>query len=58
MSIEIREMSIRSQVVQRQADGDAGAEAPADERQAALPADWREQCRRLVLELLDARSER
>jgi len=54
MSIEIREMSITSQIVQREAaDGDAAAVT-----EPALPADWREQCRRLVLELLEARSER
>lgn len=56
MSIEIRQLLIKSQVVQRQADEHSGAEgaaAPADDEQ-----DWRAECRRLIVELLDERKER
>lgn len=60
MSIEIRQMLIKSQVVQRAAD-EAGADAdPAPEAAPREPAlrDWRAECRRLIVEVLDERKER
>jgi hypothetical protein len=56
MSIEIRQMSIKSQVVQRAADGDAAADADAPQQQGER--DWRAECRRLIGEVLDERKER
>ena len=56
MSIEIRHMSIKSHVIQRQAAG--REEDDVEPPEAPLPPDWREQCRRLVLELLETRGER
>lgn len=56
MSIEIRQMLIKSQVVQRAADGDVAA-APA-EPQPQGQRDWRAECRRLIGEVLDERKER
>jgi hypothetical protein len=58
MSIEIRQMLIKSQVVQR-AEAADGAEvasvpAPAPRRDH----DWRAECRRLICEVLDERKER
>ena len=57
MSIEIRQMSIKSSVVQR-CRQDAGADDAEQAAPEAIPSDWREQCRRIVLELLEARGER
>jgi len=61
MSIEIRQMLIKSQVVQcAAADGaDAGTD-PAPEAEPREPAlrDWRAECRRLIIEVLDERKER
>ena len=57
MSIEIRNLSIKSSVVQRQAeDGrdDEQQEEPVPEIGDALRAE----CRRMIVELLDARRER
>ena len=58
MSIEIRQMLIKSQVVQRAAS-DAGTD-PAPEAEPREPAlrDWRAECRRLIIEVLDERKER
>lgn len=56
MSIEIRQLLIKSQVVQRHADGQRTPQTEhvrqEDER------DWRAECRRLFGELLDERRER
>ena len=56
MSIEIRQMLIKSQVVQRVGDNDA-ADA-GGEPQELRQRDWRAECRRLINELLDEREER
>ncbi len=56
MSIEIRQLLIKSQVVQRQGD-DGGANKTGAER-AEPSGDWRAECRRLIAELLDERKER
>jgi hypothetical protein len=56
MSIEIRQMLIKSQVVQRAVDGDAAAQAAEPQQQSQR--DWRAECRRLIGELLDERKER
>ena len=60
MSIEIRQMLIKSQVVQRAADdvydaGGADADAPREERREQ---DRLAECRRLIGEVLDERKER
>jgi len=62
MAIEIRNMSITSKVVQRQAeqgedavprdDGGDGPAAPGKQE------DWRVECRRMILELLELQRER
>lgn len=59
MSIEIRQMLIKSQVVQRAAN-ESNTSASADADAAPRPAlrDWRAECRRLVIEVLDERKER
>ena len=57
MSIEIRQMLIKSQVVQRAAS-DSDSAAPAAEAQPAGLRDWRAECRRLIGEVLDERKER
>ncbi len=59
MSIEIRQMLIKSQVVQRAASDGAGTD-PAPEAEPREPAlrDWRAECRRLIIEVLDERKER
>jgi len=62
MAIEIRNMSITSKVVQRQ----ASQPAPADQQggcgsnagQSGAPADWRIECRRMIQELLELQRER
>lgn len=56
MSIEIKNLSIKSSVVQRQASGPG--EEPQDSATSAPLDDWRAECRRMILELLDARRER
>jgi hypothetical protein len=59
MSIEIRNLSIKSSVVQRKADddgGDEGGQCACDEQH--VDDDWRAECRRLIVELLDASRER
>lgn len=61
MSIEIRQMLIKSQVVQRAADESGTSAGASDGDDAALrPAlrDWRAECRRLIVEVLDERKER
>lgn len=57
MSIEIRQMLIKSQVVQRAVDGDAD-DVHAEEPQPQSGRDWRAECRRLIGEVLDERKER
>ena len=59
MSIEIRQMLIKSQVVQCADGADAGTD-PAPEAEPREPAlrDWRAECRRLIIEVLDERKER
>lgn len=59
MSIEIRQMLIKSQVVQRAADsaGGAGTDTCAGSSPQA-PADWQAECRRLIAAVLDEREER
>lgn len=56
MSIEIRQLLIKSQLVQRQ--GEDGGAADAGQQRAEPGADWRAECRRLIVELLDERKER
>jgi len=61
MAIEIRNMSITSKIVQRQ--GAQGEEAaPREDRDGvrppANPEDWRVECRRMILELLELQRER
>jgi len=56
MSIEIRQMLIKSQVVQRAADGDDTVEPDAPPQPGQH--DWRAECRRLIAEVLDERKER
>jgi hypothetical protein len=56
MPIEIRQMLIKSQVVQRAADGSEAAQ-PFEPRQQG-ERDWRAECRRLIREVLDERKER
>ena len=61
MSIEIRNLTIKSSVIQRQRDD--GRDAPPDD-QAQDPSGGqidealRAECRRMITELLDARTER
>ena len=56
MSIEIRQLLIKSQVVQRHPDEQGGVDSAASP--AADETDWRAECRRLIVELLDERKER
>jgi hypothetical protein len=56
MSIEIRQLMIKSQVVQRQAD-ERNPDAPAAEA-VTDDTDWRAECRRLIAEMLDERAHR
>jgi hypothetical protein len=60
MSIEIRQMLIKSQVVQRAADGADGDadDVRAEEPQPQCGGDWRAECRRMIGEVLDERKER
>ena len=63
MSIEIRHMLIKSQVVQRAAAdaADAGdlVHGAFDDAPPQHPVrDWRAECRRLIAEVLDERKER
>jgi len=62
MAIEIRNMSITSKVVQRQANEPAGTarqdDYDANQRAPGAPADWRVECRRMIQELLDLQRER
>lgn len=59
MSIEIKNLSIKSSVVQRQrADDDAAGDDAADGREAPTAEQWRTECRRVMRELLEARGER
>lgn len=60
MSIEIRQMLIKSQVVQRAAAdaGDAIDGAYDEEPPQHSVRDWRAECRRLIAEVLDERKER
>lgn len=59
MSVEIRQMLIKSTVVQGASDGqDAPAEAASSDEAQPLRRDWRAECRRLIGEVLDERKER
>lgn len=61
MAIEIRNLSITSKVVQRQAaQPDGGRTSPDDagEDPGAPPPDWRVECRRMIQELLERQRER
>jgi hypothetical protein len=59
MTIEIRNLSITSKVVQREAaqaeDADPAASVPYAR---PLSEDWRAECRRMILELLELQRER
>jgi hypothetical protein len=58
MPIEINHLSITSNVVQRQQGvADDGAEVE-NERTSSPDADWRVECRRMILDLLEQRRER
>lgn len=56
MSIEIRNLSISSRIIEREArePGEEAQVPPADHIDDALRAE----CRRMIVELLDARRER
>jgi hypothetical protein len=59
MTIEIRNLSITSRVVQRARaaeDEDEADPATAPERTAG--EDWRAECRRMILDLLELQRER
>jgi hypothetical protein len=61
MAIEIRNLSITSKVVQRQASQPGAGDEPApgpDEGGARPPSDWRIECRRMIQELLELQRER
>ena len=61
MAIEIRNLSITSKIVQRQASQpDADGEQPADPKEDGYrpPPDWRAECRRMIQELLELQRER
>ncbi|MDY0961160.1 MULTISPECIES: DUF5908 family protein [Massilia] len=61
MAIEIRNLSISSKVVQRQAaQPGAGDAAPQDPKEDCCkpPSDWRVECRRMIQELLELQRER
>jgi hypothetical protein len=58
MSIEIRNLSIKSNVVQRQAFGAGEGDAESPDQQQPTDDDWRAECRRMIVELLDERRER
>lgn len=61
MAIEIRNLSITSKVVQRQASQpDAGREATDEQKDGCCkpPSDWRVECRRMIQELLELQRER
>jgi len=61
MAIEIRNLSITSKLVQRQASQpDAGREQSDDPHEdgGAPPPDWRAECRRMIQELLERQRER
>ena len=57
MSIEIRQLLIKSNVVQRCATGGEGG-GDADEQRAEMHEDILAQCRELVLDILAQRGER
>lgn len=56
MSIEIRQMLIKSQVIQRAENGDDAVAAGQPEEH--VERDWRSECRRLISEVLNERKER
>ncbi|MDY0973391.1 DUF5908 family protein [Massilia sp. CFBP9012] len=61
MAIEIRNLSITSKVVQRQASQPgAGRETPDEQKDGfcAPSSDWRVECRRMIQELLELQRER
>jgi hypothetical protein len=61
MAIEIRNLSITSRVVQRQAkQPDANRETPGEQDDGGYkpPSDWRVECRRMIQELLELQRER
>lgn len=61
MSIEIRNLSITSKVVQRQSASAGPADAAPGLDQAdgsTPPPDWRIECRRMIQELLELQRER
>ena len=61
MAIEIRNLSITSRVVQRQAkQPDANRETPGEQSDGGCkpPSDWRVECRRMIQELLELQRER
>lgn len=55
MSIEIRQLLIKSNVVQRCATGEEG---DAEEQRAEMHEDILAQCREMVLDILNQRGER
>lgn len=57
MSIEIRQLLIKSNVVQRCATGGEG-DGDSDEQRAEMHEDILVQCRELVLDILAQRGER
>lgn len=58
MSIEIKQMSIKSNVVQRKADDVGGCGERASTAESEPGEDWRAECRRMIQEVLNARAER
>ena len=59
MSIEIRQLLIKSNVVQKQGEErDGNAESAPDEGTEGLKEDILAECRRLILDILSERGER
>lgn len=58
MSIEIRQLLIKSNVIQRCATGGSDGDVDADEQRAEMHEDILAQCRELVLDILAQRGER
>lgn len=61
MPIEIRNLSITSKVVQRQAAQPGAGRETLDEQKddcCKPPSDWRVECRRMIQELLELQRER
>jgi len=61
MAIEIRNLSISSKIVQRQAsepDAEGKPGSASKEDCCKPPSDWRVECRRMIQELLELQRER